>query len=212
MNVPISLSTAQYVVELVAVLAFALSGIIEAARRRLDAVGVCTVAGLAAFGGGTIRDVLLDRRPLFWVAHSELLWMVLLLCVGAMLFMRARHFDLTERAMQWPDAIGLGLFTAGGTQIALDSQVPALVAVTMGMITAVFGGVLRDIVCNDIPRVLSDHRPYAVCAFVGGWVMVLCVWLGMSEWASLVIAASVATFSRMLAMRLDWQIPSWKVD
>ena len=203
MNVPISLSTAQYVVELVAVLAFALSGIIEAARRRLDAVGVCTVAGLAAFGGGTIRDVLLDRRPLFWVAHSELLWMVLFLCIGAMLFMRARHFDLTERAMQWPDAIGLGLFTAGGTQIALDSEVPALVAVTMGMITAVF---------DDIPRVLSDHRPYAVCAFVGGWVMVFCVWLGLSEWASLVIAASVATFSRMLAMRLDWQIPSWKVD
>jgi uncharacterized membrane protein YeiH len=138
--------------------------------------------------------------------------MVLFLCIGAMMFMRARHFEPTERAMQWPDAIGLGLFTAGGTQIALDSEVPALVAVTMGMITAVFGGVLRDIVCNDIPRVLSDHRPYAVCAFVGGWVMVLCVWLGLSEWTSLVIAASVATFSRMLAMRFDWQIPSWKVD
>ncbi len=212
MNVPMSLSMAQYLVELVAVLAFALSGIIEAARRRLDAVGVCTVAGLAAFGGGTIRDVLLDRRPLFWVTHSELLWMVLLLCLAAMMFMRSRHFEITERAMQWPDAIGLGLFTAGGTQIALDSEVPALVAVIMGMITAVFGGVLRDIVCNDIPRVLSDHRPYAICAFIGGWLMVLCVWLGLSEWLCLVISASAATFLRMLAMKLDWQIPSWKVD
>ncbi len=212
MNVPMSLSMAQYLVELVAVLAFALSGIIEAARRRLDAVGVCTVAGLAAFGGGTIRDVLLDRRPLFWVTHSELLWMVLLLCLAAMMFMRSRHFEITERAMQWPDAIGLGLFTAGGTQIALVSEVPALVAVIMGMITAVFGGVLRDIVCNDIPRVLSDHRPYAICAFIGGWLMVFCVWLGLSEWACLVISASTATFSRMLAMKFDWQIPSWKVD
>lgn len=114
--------------------------------------------------------------------------------------------------MQWPDAIGLGLFTAGGTQIALDSEVPALVAVIMGMITAVFGGVLRDIVCNDIPRVLSDHRPYAICAFIGGWLMVFCVWLGLSEWLCLVISATAATFLRMLAMKLDWQIPSWKVD
>ena len=100
-----SLSTAQTVLEVLATTAFALSGIIEGARRRLDAVGVCVVASLTAFGGGTLRDVLLDRRPFFWVLHPEYTWGVLLLAVAAMLLMRARHLEPTERAMQWPDAL-----------------------------------------------------------------------------------------------------------
>ena len=107
------------VVEAVATLAFALSGLLEAARKRLDAVGVCVVAGLTAFGGGTLRDVLLDRRPFFWVEHASWLWALLGLCIAAMFVLRARHFRPTERAMQWPDALGLGLFSASGTQLAL---------------------------------------------------------------------------------------------
>jgi uncharacterized membrane protein YeiH len=88
------------IIEAVGTLAFALSGLLEAARKRLDAVGVCLVAGLAAFGGGTLRDVLLDRRPFVWVAHSEWLWVLLALCIAAMAFLRARHFAPTEKAMQ----------------------------------------------------------------------------------------------------------------
>ncbi|WVN42611.1 trimeric intracellular cation channel family protein [beta proteobacterium MWH-UniP1] len=212
MTASITLSTAQYLIELVAILAFALSGVIEAARRKLDAVGVSVVAGLAAFGGGTLRDVLLDRRPFFWVEHAELLWWLLALTIASMLFMRAKHFEPTERAMQWPDALGLGLFTAGGTQIALATGMPALVAVLMGMITAVFGGVLRDVVCNDIPKVFSDHRPYAVCAFLGGWALVLADQLGAPQWLALVVSAVIATGLRILAMVLNIQIPAWKID
>ena len=111
------------------------------------------------------------------------------LCLGAMLFLRARHLAPTERAMQWPDALGLGLFSAGGTQLALGQGLPAIVAVLMGVVTAVFGGVLRDIVCNEIPSAFSDHRPYAVCAFVGGWVLVGAVALGASHGAALLMAA-----------------------
>ena len=111
-TVPWALSHTQIAVEVVATIAFALSGVIEGARKRLDAVGICVVAGLAAFGGGTVRDILLDRRPLFWVQHAGWVWALLALCIGAMLFMRARHLEPTERAMQWPDALGLGLFTA----------------------------------------------------------------------------------------------------
>ena len=84
-------------IEVVATLAFALSGILEGARKRLDAVGVCVVAFLAAFGGGTLRDLLLDVRPFFWVKYIELLWAVFVLCIVAMLFMRQRHFKFTEK-------------------------------------------------------------------------------------------------------------------
>jgi uncharacterized membrane protein YeiH len=195
--------------EATATIAFALSGLLEAARKRLDAVGVCVVAGLAAFGGGTLRDVLLDRRPFFWVEHAAWLWALLGLCVAAMALLRARHFAPTERAMQWPDALGLGLFSAGGTQLALAQGLPAIVAVLMGVVTATFGGVLRDIVCNEIPSAFRDHRPYAVCAFVGGWVVVAAEQAQVAGWIGLAAGAVVATALRILALVFDWRLPAW---
>ena len=207
----LTLSHAQIAVEAVATIAFALSGLIEAARRRLDAVGVCVVAGLAAFGGGTLRDVLLDRRPFFWVEHATWLWALLALCIVAMLLLRARHFAPTERAMQWPDALGLGLFSAGGTQLALAQGLPAIVAVLMGVVTAAFGGVLRDIVCNEIPRAFSDHSPYAVCAFAGGWVLVGAQAAGLSADAALLLGAGTATLLRALALATGFTLPAWQI-
>jgi uncharacterized membrane protein YeiH len=204
-----TLSNAQVAVEAVATVAFALSGLVVAARKRLDAVGVVVVAGLAAFGGGTLRDVLLDRRPFFWVEHANWLWALLALGAGAMAFMRARHLALTERAIAWPDALGLGLFAAGGTQIALDASMPAIVAVLMGMVTAVFGGVLRDIVCNEIPRAFSDHRPYAVCAFAGGWVVVGCEAAGLGASGALLAGVATATGLRAVAVLTGFTLPAW---
>ena len=196
-------------IEAGATIAFALSGLLEAARKRLDAVGVCMVTGLAAFGGGTLRDVLLDRRPFFWVEHAGWLWVLLALCLGAMLFMRARHFAPTERAMLWPDSLGLGLFSASGTQLAVAQDMPAIVAVLMGVVTATFGGVLRDIVCNEIPNAFRDHRPYAVCAFAGGWVIIAANHWDVPNGAGLVAAAATATGLRMLALARNFVLPSW---
>lgn len=208
--VPWALSQTQMAIEVVATLAFALSGVIEGARKRLDAVGIFVVAGLAAFGGGTIRDVLLDRRPLFWIEHAGWVWALMGLCISAMVFMRARHLEPTERAMQWPDALGLGLFAAGGTQIGLDAQMPPIIAVILGVVTAVFGGVLRDIVCNEIPRAFSDHRPYAICAFAGGWTLVALHTGGLPASLSLLAAAAVTTLLRAGALVWNWRLPRWQ--
>lgn len=197
------------VAEALATVAFALSGLLAAARKRLDVVGVGVVSGLAAFGGGTLRDVLLDRRPFFWAEHPSWLWVLLAMTAGAMLWGRHHHGAPTERAIQWPDAVGLGLFSATGTQLALAQGQPALVAVLMGVITATFGGVLRDIVCNEIPTAFRDHRPYAVCAFVGGWVMVGLQALGVGEAPSLLAAAGVVIGLRALALWTDWRLPGW---
>jgi uncharacterized membrane protein YeiH len=205
-----SLTALQTALEAVAMIAFALSGVIAAGRKQLDAVGVCVVAALTAFGGGTLRDVLLDRRPFFWVAHADWLWILLAVSLAAMLFLRQRHLRLTERAILWPDAVGLGLFAASGTQIALDAQMPSLVAVVMGMMTSAFGGALRDIVCNEIPSAFSDHRPYALCAFAGGWVVVAAEELGAGDQAALGAGALCATSLRVLALALDWRLPAWR--
>jgi uncharacterized membrane protein YeiH len=84
--------------------------------------------------------------------------------------------------------------------------------VLMGVVTAVFGGVLRDIVCNDIPRVFSDHRPYAICAFIGGWVLIACDTLGVGQSVALGASALTATGIRVVAMYCDWKIPSWRTE
>jgi uncharacterized membrane protein YeiH len=198
-------------VELSATAAFALSGVLEAARKRMDAVGVCAVGFLAAFGGGTLRDLLLDQRPFFWVRHVEVLWGVLALCVLAMLFLRRRHFEVTERAIQWPDALGLGLFAATGLDQALQLQMPAVVAVLMGVITGVFGGVLRDIMCNQIPSAFKDHRPYAVCAFAGGWVYIGLLQIAAPEWLALLASVGVTAGLRALAIWRNLELPAWRV-
>ena len=202
----------RHALELSATIAFTLSGVMAAARSRLDAVGVYAVAFLAALGGGTLRDILLDLRPFFWVRHVEYLWGVLALSTAAMIFMRKRHFEPTEKVIQLPDALGLGLFAAVGVDLASAHGMPALVAVLMGVVTPVFGGVLRDIVCNQIPAAFIDHRPYALCAFLGGWVYLGLQALDTPDWLTLSATVFFTAGLRMLALWRDWQLPIWRVE
>ena len=196
--------------EVIGTLAFALSGLIEAARKKLDLVGMAMVSGLAAFGGGTLRDVLLDRRPFFWFENDIWVWIIIAICLGSLLFMRSRHLEPTERAMQWPDAIGLGAFTAGGTQLALSAGVPAVISVIMGVLTAIFGGVLRDIVVNEIPKAFSDHIPYAVIAFTGGWVVVGLGALNVEAFIAVAVGAVFTIALRVAALLFGWRLPTWR--
>ena len=201
--------TLRLLVELAGTAAFALSGVLEGARKKLDAVGICVVGFLAAFGGGTLRDLLLDQRPFFWVRHVEMLWTVMLICLLSMLFLRSQHLALTQKTIAIPDALGLGLFAATGVDLALGAHMPALVAVLMGVITGVFGGVLRDIVCNEIPTTFRDHQPYAVCAFVGGWAY-LGVWeLGAPGWLAMLTCLLVTAGLRGLSLWRQWRLPVW---
>lgn len=196
------------IVEAAANVAFALSGLLAGVRKQLDMVGLCVVMGLAAFGGGTLRDVLLDRRPFFWVDHPIWLWVLIVGGVAAIFGVRSSHFEFTERAIQWPDALGLGLFAASGTQLALAQDLPAIVSVLMGVVTATFGGILRDVVCNDIPTALRDRRPYAVCAFAGGWVYVLAAHFAWAEGAAFALAAGAASGLRAWALLSGYSLPA----
>ena len=207
-----SLDTIFYVGEAVGVLAFAIAGVLAGVRKRLDAVGVVVIAFLTALGGGTLRDVLLDRRPFFWVAHEEWVWVVIVLGITGSIFMRARHFEPTFRAIQWPDAIGLGLFAASGTQIALDAGSTPLIATLMGVVTAAFGGMIRDILVNDIPWVVASYQLYAIIAFAGGWLVWLIGALGAAPALAVGIGAIAITLTRMLAIVFNWQLPNWRIN
>ncbi len=208
----VTASTFQVPIEVCATLAFALSGLIAGARKKLDAFGVFVVTGVAAFGGGTLRDILLDRRPFFWVDHSHWLWLMLFLCLFAMIFMRSRHIQLTERAILIPDALGLGLYAALGTQTALMLQMPVIICALMGVMTAVFGGVLRDILCNEIPKAFNDHQPYAVIAFAGSLLVVAFNEFQIPQWLCIFIPAGLIFIFRIAAIYLVWRLPSWKIE
>lgn len=205
-----SLHYAMTSLEVLAVLAFACSGLIAGLRKQLDLVGICMVSGATAFGGGTLRDILLDRRPFFWIENAYWLWIILLLCLIATIFMKRRHVELTERAIQVPDAIGLGLFSVVGAQMALDLRMPIIVTLLMAVLSAIFGGVLRDMICNEIPKALSDHQPYAIFAFLGSALMIALQHLGMSEWLSLSLCAALIALLRIVAVYQRWELPRWQ--
>ena len=195
--------------EAVGVLAFALSGVIEAARKHFDLVGVVMVGFITAFGGGTLRDVLLDRRPFFWVEQEFWVWVLIAAAFSLPFFFRARHVEFTEKAILIPDAIGLGIFAAGGTHLALEAGTSPLVAVLMGVITAVVGGVLRDVLVNEVPRAFHDHQPYAVLAFAGGWLVVLLSYLQTPQSIDVLAGAALIILLRLLAIKFGWELKRW---
>ncbi|GIZ54018.1 trimeric intracellular cation channel family protein [Noviherbaspirillum aridicola] len=184
--------------EILAILAGAFSGFAEARRKRMDVVGIFTVAFITAFGGGTLRDILLDERPLFWVAHQEYAILIFLLALVAAPAIAMMRKLISERLVVVADALGLGLFSIVGVSQALEAGMPIFIASMMGVITGIFGGVLRDIVCNEIPMVLRDGRPYAICSFAGCWMYLLMTKAGIPGDFSLWTSALAISLFRLV--------------
>jgi uncharacterized membrane protein YeiH len=190
-------------IEIMAILVGAFSGFIEARRKRMDLVGVFTVAFITAFGGGTLRDILLDRRPLFWVIHQEYAILIFVLALVASPLIRTLRQIVSERLIVIADAVGLGLFSVAGTAAALSADMPLFIASMMGVITGIFGGVLRDIVCNEVPMVFRDGKPYAICAFAGNWMFLLMGSYGVERDFALWSSALVITGLRLITWKFD---------
>ena len=203
---PISYLSLIKVIEIMAILVGAFSGFIEARRKRMDPVGVFTVAFITAFGGGTLRDILLDIRPLFWVAHQEYAILIFVLALGAAPLVRKLRQIVSERLIVVADAIGLGLFAIAGVAEAQRAGMPLFIASMMGVITGIFGGVLRDIVCNEVPMVLRDGRPYAICAFAGCWIYLLQKHFGVAHELALWTSVALISGLRLLTWKLDLRI------
>jgi uncharacterized membrane protein YeiH len=194
------------IIEILAILVGAFSGFVEARAKKMDVVGVFTVAFITAFGGGTLRDILLDRRPLFWVTHQEYAILIFVLALLAVPLIRQIREIISNRLIVVADALGLGLFSVAGVSTALDAGMPLFIASMMGVITGIFGGILRDIVCNEVPMVLRDGRPYAICAFVGCWIYLGLQALNVHAEFALWFSALLITGLRLVTWRMDIQL------
>ncbi|MEY4451410.1 MAG: hypothetical protein RLZZ380_531 [Actinomycetota bacterium] len=198
------------ILEIIGTVAFGASGLIAAARKKLDMVGVVLLVLVTAFGGGTLRDILLDRHPFFWMQNEIWIWLLAALAIGTQFLVKARNVELSAKAIDWPDAIGLGVFAASGTQIALTAGHSALIASIMGVITAAFGGLIRDVLVAEIPGLVNDHQLYASLAFVGGLFIWLLEYLKVDSTIATLTGAITIIVIRIIAMRLGWKLPAWR--
>ena len=196
------------VIEVTAILVFAYSGMIHARRSGYDYVGVLTIALVSAFGGGTIRDLLLGNHPLYWIAHWEFLIYVILLSPVELFLSRFNKDLSSRRTLMFIDALGLGLFTASGVGIALHLKTPILPAAFIGVITATFGGVLRDVLSNQKPQLFQPTEVlYATCSFVGAWVYISMLLLNVLPAFALPVCVAVTFLLRVFAVRYEVKLP-----
>lgn len=191
---------------LIAITAEAMTGALSAGRRGMDWFGVVLIACVTALGGGSVRDVLLGHYPLTWVRHPEYL---ILTSVAALLTILIaplmRHLRSLFLVL---DALGLVAFTLIGCTTALDTGHGMLVASVCGVITGVFGGILRDIFCNDIPLVFRREL-YASVSFLAAWCFLLCQHLGLPTEQGVLITLFAGLLLRLLAIRNHWEMPKF---
>ena len=193
-------------IEFLAVVSGAVFGALLARRKQMDFVGVFSVAFITAFGGGTLRDILLDRHPLFWIANAH--YPVIVFILALIILTLGHWIRRAERWLDIPDALGLGLFSIVGAGFALEADTSLFIASLFGVITGTFGGVIGDVVCNEVPNLFRPKTPlYATCGFVGCWAYMLLGKSGVPENISLWTGISVVVAVRMVALRWNIRLP-----
>ncbi|SLN22688.1 hypothetical protein ROA7450_00873 [Roseovarius albus] len=200
--------TALSFLDYASVLVFALTGALVASRAQLDLIGFAFIACLTAVGGGTIRDVLLNRDPVFWIGNPNY---ILIACAAAIvIFFTAPMVESRYRWLLWLDSFALAIAVPAGVILALDMQQPAMIVVLMGMLTGCMGGLLRDVVCNEVPLVLKQGELYVTATFAGSltgfWVHAF-----TNNMTYVMISCAVVTWGlRAGSMLMGWQLPTYR--
>ncbi len=194
--------------DLAAVLVFAITGALVAARAQLDPVGFVFVACLTAVGGGTVRDLLLGRDPIFWMADPAPL--AVAGAASALVFF-THHLVASRMAwIIWLDAVALSVAVAAGVGVAHGLGHPVWIQLVMGVVTGCMGGLLRDVVCNEVPLVLVSGELYVTAALVGGGAAVAVREIGFGGLGPLGACAAVTFVLRAGSIRYGWAMPAFR--
>lgn len=194
-----------YLMDLIGCGVFAISGAIIAYQRKMDGVGVLVLAAVTAIGGGTIRDLLLDA-PVFWLSQPSYIYTIIIASVFAIVWLNYSD-KIPEKALELADAIGLSLFVVMGTSKALSYGVSDVTAIIMGMMTGCFGGMLRDVLANEVPMILKKEL-YAMCCIIGASLYVLII--PYNEQLATISGFCTVLFLRFAAIKWKWQIHVFK--
>ena len=194
-------------IEFAGLAVFAASGALVASRKQMDAVGFVFIAAVTSYGGGTVRDLLLGRVPVFWLRAPEHL--AVTAAVAVLVFFTAPRIENRFRALVWADAVGLAMFAVIGAEIALLAGAEPWAAVLLGVVTASFGGILRDVICNEIPLLLRKEI-YALAALAGASVFVALRMNGVWRDPALLAGMGVAFAIRAAAIAFGWSLPAYR--
>jgi len=196
-------------IEYFAVAVCAIAAVLAAEGKRMDLFGVMVLSLVTAVGGGTIRDLCLGVRPVFWIEQPHHVWTALIAAVVT--FVAARFVHMPEKMLSIADAFGLALFGIAGTEKALAFGAPGIVAILLGIVTGVAGGILRDVLRGELPLVFQpDVNLYATAVFVGALVFVLLQkGLPVSE-SHRYIGMGVILVLRLAAMRWRLRLPTFR--
>jgi uncharacterized membrane protein YeiH len=190
-----------------AIAVFAASGALVASRKQLDIVGFMLMAIVTGFGGGTIRDLLLGRLPLFWLKEPELL--AVCAAVAVLVFLGAHRLESRFRVLLWADAVGMALYAVLGAEIALLAGADPWAAALLGVITAAAGGILRDVVCNELPLVLR-REIYLTAAAAGAVAFVALQAQGVWRESAFAAGIAIAFAIRAAALIRGWSLPAYR--
>ena len=193
-----------YMLDMVGVIACAIAGTLLAQHKGFDIWGCILVSMANAIGGGTFRDMALDRHPLFWMTDLSYVIVITLTSLVLQIFFHLYH--KVDRALKLFDAIGLAAFSVIGFKVALAQGVSPVIAVMMAVWTAIIGGMIRDVICNEIPLALQQEI-YITAALAGGILFFIMRSLGIIEWVTEITTMLTIFTIRMLAIRYDWQFP-----
>jgi uncharacterized membrane protein YeiH len=191
-----------YLLDLLGVAVFAVTGVIVAARKRMDLLGVVVIAMVTAIGGGTTRDVLLDRHPVFWIQDPT--YLLVILATTAVTLVYISFAEPPRISLLVADAFGLALFTISGAQVTEAQNLPGTIVVLMATITGSAGGLLRDVLCAEVPMLLRQTDLYATAAIGGASVYFLLETLGMKPNPAGLIG--MATIVALRLASIKWQI------
>lgn len=198
--------TTLYFIDIIGTMVFAISGAITAFEKKLDIFGVSAVAFITAVGGGTLRDLLIGSTPVAWMNNLAYLGVIALGITLAVLF-RSR-FRKLRRTFFLFDTIGIAVFTILGLQKALNIGISPVICIMMGMVSAVFGGVIRDVVCNEIP-IIFRKEIYALTCIAGGTIYVALLFAEVDNLLNVIITASFIITFRVLAVVFKWSLPNF---
>jgi len=199
--------TLLHIIYLVAITAEAMSGAIMGMRRGMDLFGICVLGTVTALGGGTVRDVLLGHYPIGWIANPEYLNFTIGAAIVTALV--ARHMHHLRQVFLLVDGLGLVAFTVIGCGVGIEMGAHPSIAVLAGVITGVFGGLLRDILCNQVPMVLQREL-YATVALFTGVLYVGLLRLGIDNSIASLAALAAGFLFRVLAMTFHWKLPDFQ--
>uniref|UniRef100_UPI0040478F24 trimeric intracellular cation channel family protein n=2 Tax=Yoonia sp. TaxID=2212373 RepID=UPI0040478F24 len=187
---------------------FALTGALVASRAQLDVIGFVFVASLTAVGGGTIRDVILNREVVFWVQNPMIIGVAA--AAAVLVFFTAHLLESRARSIIWLDAVALAVAVPAGVGVALSMDQPQAIVIIMGVTTGSFGGLMRDVVCNEVPLVLRQGELYVTCAFAGAASALVALQLGLTRPESLLVCAAATFVLRAGSIAFGWRLPVYK--